>query len=215
MKTKTLIILLSIITFVANGQEYKKDTKSITGVFEATGKTKSEIFASIYKWISINYNSAQSVIQMNDLESGTIVVKGINEIIFENPMKQMYPNNAYVAGNIRTRFNHTIEINVKDDKYRIIYTVTDMISESNPPDKDDGLFFNCFNLVAVDDSNVKIYYLAIEPNLKAGFMSEKKRIEYYPLINKMFQTASAKLEYSIKSTLMDIEKSVNKQEETW
>ena len=82
------------ITTIANSQEYKLEGKTITGTFDIKDKTKSEIFASINKWISINYNSAKSVIQMNDLESGTIIIKGINEVKYKNPQKVLYPNLA-------------------------------------------------------------------------------------------------------------------------
>lgn len=54
-------------------QEFKYEEKLVTGIFEAQGKSKSEIFSAINKWISINYNSSKNVIQMNDMDSGTII----------------------------------------------------------------------------------------------------------------------------------------------
>ena len=74
---RKFILLILFITTITNAQEYKLEEKTVTGIFEIKEKTKAEIFASINKWVSINYNSAKNVVQMNDLESGTIIIKGI------------------------------------------------------------------------------------------------------------------------------------------
>ncbi|MEZ4810868.1 MAG: DUF4468 domain-containing protein [Allomuricauda sp.] len=122
------IILVLMTSLHCYAQEYELEQKTISGVFEAEGKTKAEIFSSINKWIALNYNSAQNVVQLNDKESGNIIVKGINEAVYKNVMKELYPNNKYMQEYNSVKFNHTLEINVKDNKYRIIYTLTDIIT---------------------------------------------------------------------------------------
>ena len=104
------MLCITTITTITNAQEYKLEDKTITGVFEVKEKSKAEIFASINKWVSINYNSAKNVVQMNDLESGTIIIKGINEVTYKNSMKELYPNKKYVEEYAKTKFNHLIEI---------------------------------------------------------------------------------------------------------
>ena len=109
-------------------QEYSLEEKTIKGVFDTEGKSRTEIFASINKWIALNYNSAQNVVQLNDKESGNIIVKGINEAVYKNVMKELYPKNKFMQEFSTIKFNHTVEINIKDNKYRIIYTLTDIIT---------------------------------------------------------------------------------------
>ena len=62
-----LAITFTILTINQSvSQEYQLEEKTITGIFDTPDKTKSEIFSSINKWISLNYNSAQNVVQLND-----------------------------------------------------------------------------------------------------------------------------------------------------
>lgn len=80
---KKIYLLVLLVNFSLQAQDWKVAEKSVTAIFNVD-KSKSDLFTSINKWISINYNSAQNVIQMNDAESGTIIIKGINEVIYSN-----------------------------------------------------------------------------------------------------------------------------------
>jgi hypothetical protein len=52
---KYLIIILSIATSLNSfAQEMNYKEKTITGVFQDSTKTKSELFSSINKWIVLN-----------------------------------------------------------------------------------------------------------------------------------------------------------------
>ena len=93
---KTLMVYLLFLPIFTKAQEYKLEKKTVTGIFEVKEIKKAEIFVAINKWVSINYNSAKNVVQMNDLESGTIIIKGINEVSYKNSMKELYPNNKYI-----------------------------------------------------------------------------------------------------------------------
>lgn len=117
------ILLFSTMCF---SQEFKIEDKSISNVYTVEGKTKSEIYSAINKWVAINYNSAKNVIQMNDVESGTIIVKGINSFTTSNPAKAAYPNNPYILDVQKMSFNHLIEIDIKDNKFRVTYKITDV-----------------------------------------------------------------------------------------
>lgn len=83
-KLKWIIIILTLTSFFSYSQKYTFEKTAIVGVFDGEGKTKSDIFSSINKWISLNYNSAKSVVQLNDKEAGNIIVKGINEVKLRN-----------------------------------------------------------------------------------------------------------------------------------
>lgn len=117
-----------LTSFVGYFQEYELGDKSMTKVFEVPGKSQGELFSLLNKWVSLNYVSAQDVIQMSDESSGTIIVKGINSVTIKNPSKALYPNNDYMSATTTYNFNHTLEINTKDNKYRVIYTITDIVT---------------------------------------------------------------------------------------
>ena len=68
MKKLLLIFGMIVFTFSMNAQ-----------VFEVEGKSKDEIHSIINQWVAENYNSANNVIQMNDKEAGTIIVKGVTD----------------------------------------------------------------------------------------------------------------------------------------
>jgi hypothetical protein len=210
MKRLLLSLFLSFLSAILCAQEFKTEEKSITGTFDAKGKTKSELFSSINKWISINYNSAKNVIQMNELESGTIIVKGINEVQYKNTAKQLYPNNKYIPETATLNFNHLIEINIKDNKYRVIYKIININSEGY-----NNLFFNCINLDTIDDSVIQLYNLDIETSLKKGLIGKEKRETYLSLSKPMFQEINASLMDNIKLTMLSIDKSVSIPNDNW
>ena len=168
---KKVILLIMFITTITNAQEYKLEEKTITGVFEIKEKTKPEIFASINKWVSINYNSAKNVVQMNDLESGTIIIKGINEVKHKNPLKIIYPNLA--AEFTTLKFNHLIEVNVKDNKFRIIYKLIEIYMFDTTVINDSKMIS-----VNLDDSRkaeVEEYMVLMEESFKKAYKNKEKR----------------------------------------
>lgn len=183
------------------GQTYKIEEKSITGVFDVDGKSKAEIFSAINKWISINYNSAKNVIQLNDAEAGNIIIKGINEVTCKSVAKTLYPKNAYIPENTTTKFNHLIEINVKENKFRIIYRIID--SEGL-----DDNFFNCIKLNGDNEANIITYNDEVEIGLKKGLIGQEKRELYKLKSTVMFEDIRFGLENSMKATMLSIEKSV-------
>lgn len=213
LKSIFTILLITISSFYGIGQEYELGEKTVTGVFEIPEKNKSELFSSINKWVSINYNSAKNVIQMNDLESGTIIIKGINEIVYENTMKTLYPNNNYIPEYSTTKFNHLIEINIKENRYRIIYRIIDIASE------DTGLDFmiiKCIDLNGTNDNAINEYNVFIDEYLRKGWIGAKKREEFQSKTKPMFNEINTQLLNDIKQTMKSIEQSVKpKLKDEW
>jgi Domain of unknown function (DUF4468) with TBP-like fold len=210
MRKLSFILLLSFLSVILSAQDLKTEEKTITGTFNATDKNKSELFSSINKWISINYNSAKNVIQMNDLESGTIIVKGINVVQYKNTAKQLYPNNKYIPETTTLNFNHLIEINIKDNKYRIIYKITGLDYEGY-----DNLFFNCINLDTLDNNAIHLYNQSIEEPLKKALMGKEKREKVLALSKPMFIEINAILRDNIILTILSIGKSVSEKNDNW
>jgi hypothetical protein len=218
MKRKTLQLILGIIIMVMTssisfGQDYELEEKTVIGIFEIEGKNKSELFSSINKWISINYNSAQSVIQMNDKEAGTIIIKGINEVVYKNTMKSLYPKNKYIPEYSTTKFNHLIEINIKDNRYRVVYKITDIA------DKDLGvnnILLKCINFNGKNEQAILEYSKIFDENIKKGAIGKKKREQFMSSIKPMFEELNNNILIDIKSTIKSIEKSVeSKKKDDW
>jgi hypothetical protein len=73
---------------------------TITEVVELEGFSKDEIYTKTKLWIAQSYKSPQDVLQLDDKESGVIVIKGIFEI-----------SPAYV--------HYTFTIKIKDGKMKL------------------------------------------------------------------------------------------------
>jgi hypothetical protein len=202
---RKIILLMLFITTIANAQEYKLEAKSITGTFDVKEKTKSEIFSLINKWISTNYNSSKNVIQMNDLESGTIIIKGINEIEYKNVEKVVNPN--FPAQFTNLKFNHLIEINIKDNKFRIIYKIIDNYMVDNYVINDTKMIY-----VNFDDSRkleVEEYNALFEENMKKVHKNKEKRERYLEAYKLSFEEINTNLINDMKNTMLSVEKSVS------
>ena len=150
---------------------------------------------------------------MNDKEAGTIIIKGINEVVYKNTMKSLYPNNKYIQEYSTTKFNHLIEINIKDNRFRIIYRITDIAS------KDVGynnLIFNCINFNGNNDQAIIKYNEFIDVSLKQGLIGKKKRAKFKSKTKPMFDELNNSIVTDIKSTMKSIEKSVeSKKKDDW
>ncbi len=207
------ILILTLTSYYCIGQEYESEEKSVTGIYEIPETNKSVLFASINKWISINYNSAKNVIQLNDKESGTIIIKGINEVIYKNTMKTLYPKNKYIQDYSTIKFNHLIEINIKDNKYRIIYRIIDIASEDTGSN---NIVFKCVNLNGTKEESIIEYNQFIDNLLKKGLIGVKKREKFQSLTKPMFEELNTSLLNDIKQTMKSIKQSVfSKSKNDW
>jgi hypothetical protein len=202
---------LTMISLQCISQEYKLEEKTIIGVFNAEGKTKAEIFSSMNKWIALNYNSAQNVIQLNDKESGNIIVKGINEAQYKNVMKELYPKNKFMQEYNTVKFNHTIEANIKDNKYRIIYTLTNIIPEFvmgyNFENQYD-MVFDMIDFTGLKQDKVNNYNNYVEELWKKALVGKKKRESFQNMTRPTFEEINKDIIKNIKLTMLSIEKMV-------
>ena len=201
------------VGFLANAQEYKLEEKSVTGIFEANDKTKAELFSAINKWISVNYNSANSVIQLNDLESGTIIVKGINTIVNKSFIKSFLHPDLQKKTSFNTmtyNFSHLIEINIKDNKFRIMYLITKYEDYGN-----DNEIFKRINFEGIDNNTVENYNALADGLLETFMIDKKNKQAMRDAMKPMLDEMNSSLENDIKNTLQSIYKTATEKTEGW
>jgi hypothetical protein len=192
---QSYLILISILSY---SQEYKIENKSVTYIGELKNKNKSLLFSAANNWVAKNYVSAKDVVQLNDIESGTIIVRGINSVSFKNYYQALTPEIKMTDTIAHTKFNHTLEINTKDDKIRIIFKLNNIAFD------DAGLneiMFNTVNLEGVKEENIIQFNDFL--NLKYGAaLKGTNFLDNYKLIaDPMFKEIS-------KNTLIEIKKTI-------
>ena len=110
---KKLLILLSIIsTSFVNAQLFPISEKtgkvSYEGVVKIDSLSAQEIYSRANEWFAITFNSAQSVIQMNDAEAKKIIGKAEIQVFYGRSE----------AG----KFLYTISFFAKEGRYKYIIT---------------------------------------------------------------------------------------------
>ena len=209
---KKILVAMLLVSIYASAQEYKIEDNAITGVFECQGKTKSQIFSAINKWISINYNSGKSVTQLSDADGGNIVVKGINEVSYPTNSKILFPNMKSLPETTFIKFNHLIEINIKDNRFRINYKIIDIdydpnaISYLTPEQK--KMNIDSVNLNGMSDSVLLEVSEATDANLKKAFIGKEKRTNYIIAMKQMYIQRIIDLVTNMKATISAIQSSV-------
>ena len=206
---KKAIVLLVILT-ISNlySQNYTYEDKTMTGIFDVKDKSQSELFSLINKWISINYNSSKDVIQLNDKESGTIIIKGVNETKYKNATKELYPNNKYVIDYFSIKLNHLLEINIKEEKYRVIYSITDIVSESSFADAYNYLALPIITFKEIKQPDIDYYNLAINDMWKSALIGKKKRASITSSTRPNFEELNSSLKSNVKNIMVSIQNSV-------
>ena len=92
----------------------KNNALTYVQVIEAPGKSKEELYILLNYWFTATFNDANSVINLNDKELGTIIAQGFVGHIAEHrgPM-----NNYHV------HLKPVIKCDIKENKIRVTYTV--------------------------------------------------------------------------------------------
>lgn len=90
--------------------------KSLTyvQVIECPGKTKEQLYVLLNYWVSATFKDANSVIQLNDKESGTIICQGYMSNI---------ATHASLFKVFEVSIKPVIKIDIKEEKIRVTYTV--------------------------------------------------------------------------------------------
>lgn len=199
------------------GQEYKIEGRTVTGIFEVKEKSKSDLFSELNKWVSINYKASKHVIQMNDKESGILIIKGTNEVQYENAWKSLYKKSEIIPKYSTLKISHLIEINVKDNKFRIIYKLTDIEDLNNV--FNNMVIENCPNCIDFNKSNensITDCNEFIDQYLKKGMLGENKRSEFISITDDMFELMNSTVVLDIKQIMTSIHKSLlSEKKDDW
>ena len=191
--------------------------KKITATINAIGKSKSEIYSTINKWVSINYTSANDVIQMNDKEAGTMIVKGLNSLSFINPTRATYPKTKAIPIENKLLLSHLLEINVRDNKYRLNYTITNIV-ETSPKNTmhTNPNTFSCINLNGATDEAIVNFNNHWKNLFKKSMMGKKKQSKYLSFSKPTFDEINARLALSFVLNFISINKMVvETSDEDW
>lgn len=118
-----LLLLASLLTTaVCYGQKNFIENEKLNGVLPLSsdgsvtyqvidsvpGATKDQLFRRARKWFTTNYNSAKDVLQVNDIDAGELIGKGIFDI--KSPIKNVW---------VYPKIGHTITVEIKEARYRI------------------------------------------------------------------------------------------------
>lgn len=100
---------------------YNSETGKIayTSVVNQPG-TKDELYLKAKKWITTTFKSTKDVIQLDDRESGSIIIKGLTQYVVNSTYKKFNTP-------VDVPLFFTLSLDFKSDKYR--YTFTDLYTE--------------------------------------------------------------------------------------
>lgn len=113
MKALFYIIVIFAFPLAGNGQSIEKDATNkytCSAVVQIDSVKSGVLFSRAMEWISMNYKSAQDVIQYSDQATGKIICKG-------NFKVGLYMKEGWVE--------HTLVLEFKDGRFR--YTYTDFV----------------------------------------------------------------------------------------
>lgn len=119
------------------------DDVVFTKIIEGVSGTKNEIFPTVISFVATVYNSANDVIQQQDKEAGVVLCKG-NFKLFDN-------------GTNTWRCPHTLRIDVKDGRVRIVVTASQFMFHSKAPNMPDRTVSIVGELNSDRKANKKFY----------------------------------------------------------
>lgn len=119
---KLLILSILLTNIFAFSQTINEESNGYVEIVEIDSLNKTEIYNNLKEWISLNYKSANDVIQL-DTES-KIIVKG--NFVF-----------SYTHGKtlLNMRVSNILMFSIKDNRYKIDLTPTDMYNPDYPHSK--------------------------------------------------------------------------------
>ena len=208
----SLLILLALTT-VSYSQEYEVEGNSMITIIEMNGKSKTQIHSLLASAIANMYNSANDVIQMNDSDAGKIVVKGASVINNPSPMKAMFPKNKYIPEFIEIYTTHTINLDSKDGKFRVVYTYTDSYSNQVASQNNLGGKIPTGYGYSLEKPSSEMLSNYAEELINApgmGFYGKKKKNAYDVAIKEAWISYVEELNSNAKATITSIKNAVIK-----
>ncbi|MDO7874097.1 DUF4468 domain-containing protein [Hymenobacter sp. ASUV-10] len=135
MKHALLIGVLLLAAPIARAQKAKADasvpvlpvdpdTRAVTytGVVEAPGATKAQLYARGLEWMARTYQSANDAVQLKDAEQGKLVAKGFMVVTLAAPNVGMAMLGVPQPSTML--LEQTLSLYLKDGRYK--YVLTDL-----------------------------------------------------------------------------------------
>jgi len=124
MKKNIILFLFTTVLFGGKNlpENFNDETSELRyeEVVQVDSKdSKKILFDKLQRFIVMTYNSSNDVIQLNDKESGNIIVKG-NSIFLT------------MGGFLEVWVPHTLDIRVKDGRYKYTLSSTHNINSKKP-----------------------------------------------------------------------------------
>jgi Domain of unknown function (DUF4468) with TBP-like fold len=119
MMNKIIFFLLLLITNFSFSQKINTEGNGYTEIVKADSLTKTEIYNKLKEWISLNYKSANDVIQLDTKDK--LIVKGnfVLEYVQSNTLLNM-------------RVTNVLLLSIKDNRYKIDLTPTEIYNPDYP-----------------------------------------------------------------------------------
>ena len=208
---KKLVMLLLFIPIVSFGQEFKYQNNIMSVVFEVDTTSASEIHSRALNSIANLYNNANNVIQLNDTKANKIVLKGSSTMTISNTTKALMPNNPYSLKYQQINYKHTINIDSKDGRYRIVYSVSSPTSKIDYTDYP----FGGGNRFTFDDNSkvdkdVWVRTMTHKPNGKPIY-NKKKNEAWRLALLKSYDEVNKELKREAEATALLINDAVRQK----
>lgn len=220
---RCLIVFICFYTLVVNcssaQQAFDVSELFLTEVYEVPNTSKNNIYSKINKWVAVNYKSANNVIQMNDKDAGILVVKGVDNFIVFNPIKRIRMNNSLITEKVSIKFHHTIQIEVKDNKFRVKYSFDRFGNGYYFGNITDWIFINSlwdsldFNN-PIDLTKIEFYKKKVDELLKMYNVSKRKRQSVVTNLNSFVPHLLNVLRKKVEITGRSISMSI-KENDKW
>jgi len=210
MKKQLLLFTFLLLTTLMFSQELVESGKSYSEVVE-TELTKDDIYQKLKEWISLTYNSAKDVIQLDTKEK--LITKG-NTIV------------NYVSGeyNVKYRISFTLILSIRDNKYKIDFTPTKVSSDLMPTTYiDTGVYELLMSneVISKEDYMVSAKEMALKTYKNYGW-SDKKSKKMLKKYNKelvkgydSYKLNKQSFEKEIKNLYTSIKNTINKKDKDW
>ena len=210
MKKQLLLFTFLLLTTLMFSQQLVESGKSYSEVVE-TELTKDDIYQKLKEWISLTYNSAKDVIQLDTKEK--LITKG-NTIV------------NYVSGeyNVKYRISFTLILSIRDNKYKIDFTPTKVSSDLMPTTYiDTGVYELLMSneVISKEDYMVSAKEMALKTYKNYGW-SDKKSKKMLKKYNKelvkgydSYKLNKQSFEKEIKNLYTSIKNTVNKKDKDW
>ena len=101
-------------------QDLPPEEKDIVYIDEHS-KSKEDAYIAVNEWLAKNFNSGRDVIQMQDKEAGTIVVKALYSYVQD-----------FGAMGLPINVNYVLSVHIKENKIKVEFT-TGRAERVNPP----------------------------------------------------------------------------------